>query len=83
MPEDAELAFVALSLFEGFYAFVDTDKLMVLSDDFLCFVVVDNEVFEVVEQFGRVAEAINSSFYAGACVMDLFTVYFFFFVFYT
>ena len=41
--------------------FIDADELMVLGDDFLVVVVEEDEVFDVVDEGGGVAEAVGDA----------------------
>jgi len=62
MPEYAEFACFFVSLVEGFDRTVYADELVILGDDFLSFVLVDDEVFSIVEQFGWRTKSVDCAF---------------------
>jgi hypothetical protein len=62
VPENAEFPCFGFSLGEGFDRPVHADELVILGDDFLGFFVVEDEVFEVVQEFGGGAESVDRAF---------------------
>lgn len=80
VPEHTQLAREVIAVAKRVVAFVNAQKLVVLSDDLLVFLVVDAEVLDVVQQFGRVEQAIDQAFQAGLVILNFLAVDLFGFV---
>jgi hypothetical protein len=83
MPKDAEFAVEFVAVLKFGVAFIDADKLVVLGDDFLgfaVFVAIQNEVFDIIEQFFGNEEAVDQPIEAGSGVADVLPINFFGFV---
>ena len=83
MPENAKLSVFSLPLPERLNSSIDTNKLVVLGDNFYCLFVVEDEVFHIIKQFVLGAEALNGPFNTGSFTLYLFSVDLFFFILYT
>ena len=80
VPEHPQLALVFAALEKTLIGVVDTDKLMVLGDNFVLLLIKENKVLHIIQQLVRRAQTGHSVFQTAALLRDPLAVHLLFFI---